>query len=518
MRLWFVSMECANIAEAGGVKNVTFSLCKEFASLGHDVTLFIPVFKCNTWDPLTDVCRNIGEATVSISHRKEAVMYTNAVCTQGNFKVILINHPSFAEKEAVYTYTENEQRINPAHKKGEGHTDFLFMDILFQKAVCAYLQLLGKNDQPQIVHCQDASTAVLPAFIAQTKYADIVKTVVTIHNAGPYYHHEFPDLKSAAYYTGLPEELLQLSENRGRIEPFLIAVNSGANLSTVSEVYADELKDPSNLDLTDGLSKIFYEKNVPIKGITNGFDFERYDPRDTEISKLPYEFNPENCDLDGKYKTREYFVNKVVNSNEAFKGITKYGKLEPVTKQDIYISYHGRITGQKGIRVLTATIPEIINKYGTVRFVIAGQGEPKLEEEIISLTRDYPGKITFMNGYNQSVVRMSVAASDFIVLPSYFEPCGLEDFIAQAYGTLPIAHKTGGLNKILDEKTGFLYEENTSDALTDKILDVLYWKNFDPSKILNMISAAAKHVHKEYLWKTVIEKKYLKYFKEILKK
>ena len=123
-----------------------------------------------------------------------------------------------------------------------------------------------------------------------------------------------------------------------------------------------------------------------------------------------------------------------------------------------------------------------------------------------------------MNGYNQSVVRMSVAASDFIVLPSYFEPCGLEDFIAQAYGTLPIAHKTGGLNKILDEKTGFLYEENTSDALTDKILDVLYWKNFDPSKILNMISAAAKHVHKEYLWKTVIEKKYLKYFKEILKK
>ncbi len=520
MKLWFVSMECANIAEAGGVKNVTFSLCKEFSLLGHEVTLFIPVFKCNSWDFLKEVKQNFAQADIFLCGKNEKVTYTKAICNQGDFNVVLINHPSLAEKEAVYTYTDHEQKLNPDHKKGEGHQDSLFLDVLFQKSVCQYLNLLPEKNLPQIIHCQDASAAILPAFLAQTKFSNQIKSLVTIHNAGPFYHHDFSSLGEAAWYTDLPVDLLtkaQNPQNNNHVEPFLIASYSGAALTTVSEVYADELKDPANSDLTEGLSTIFYEKNIQIKGITNGFDYERYDPENKKSSKLPFTFSPANGDLQGKFKCRKFFIQKVVNSDDFdTSGIKKYGKIS--SDEGIFIAYHGRVTSQKGISVLTQAIPAILSNFPTVKFVLAGQGERKLEDEIINLTEKYPGKITFMNGYNQAVVRMVTAICDFIVLPSFFEPCGLEDFIAQTYGTLPIAHRTGGLNKILDQKTGFLYDENTSQALVAKISQVITIKMLKPAKINQMVKFAGKYIRKKYLWKTVIEKKYLQFFKEILKK
>ncbi|MCR5189582.1 MAG: glycogen/starch synthase [Treponema sp.] len=517
MKLWFVSMECANIAEAGGVKNVTFSLCKEFAALGHDVSLFIPVFKCNSWEKLSNIQKDFAKTKIQICKKEEKVSYTKAVYEECSFDVILINHPVFAEKEAVYTYTANEEKLNPKHKKGEGHEDFLLKDALFQKSVCSYLSLIDDEDIPQIIHCQDASTALLPAFISQTQMAAKIKTLVTIHNAGPFYHHEYANIKDAEFYTNLPEKLLEASRNGERIEPFLIAANAGAKILTVSRDYAKELKDPFNIENTDGLSKIFYKKRIPIKGITNGFDFNRYNPANTELSKLPYAFNPETGDLEGKYKSRQFFIDKVVNSDEyPCQGIKKYGSLSVGNKgQERFVAYHGRITSQKGINILIAAIPNIIKARDEVRFVIAGQGEPGLEEQLAELTKAYPGKIVYLNGYNQAVVRMAIAACDFIALPSYFEPCGLEDFIAQAFGTLPLAHKTGGLKKILNNKSGFLYKENTNYDLEACILKALSKKT---SKINKMIIFASNYVHKEYVWTKVVGEKYLKFFKKILRK
>lgn len=520
MKIWNVSMECAGIAEAGGVKNVTFSLCKEFADLNHKVTLFIPVFKCNTWDLITDYS-DLFNAEVNICGKKEAVTYTKGICKDGNFDVIFINHPVFAEKEAIYTYTEHEQLLNPEFKKGNGHKDGLFIDILFQKAVCEYGRKISKSEIPDIVHCQDASTAVLPAFLVQEKCYKKTQSIVTIHNCGPAYHHEFSSIGEAAWYTGLETQLLEASLNKGRCEPFLIAANAGAELTTVSEVYAEEITNPFNVDITDGLSPLFAEKKIHITGITNGFDFERYDPKDTGASLLPFDFNPEKNELDGKFKCRKYFIQNIVNTdNFDSSGVKKYGTLECSSdySKEIYFSYHGRITSQKGIKVLVEAIPGILQNFPNVRFVIAGQGEPQLEDDIIELTKIYSGKITFMNGYNKIIARLSTAICDFIVLPSFFEPCGLEDFIAQVFGTIPIAHKTGGLNKIIDEETGFLYDHNNKEVLIAKISEVIMIKLLKPGMITKIMKAGAATVRKDYLWKTVVQKKYLPFFKEILKK
>ncbi|MCR4733674.1 MAG: glycogen/starch synthase [Treponema sp.] len=520
MKLWFVSMECAGIVEAGGVKNVTFSLCKEFADLKHKVTLFLPIYKCNSWN-LIENFEKTAVAEVELCGKKESVTFYKANCHDENFSLVLVNHKAFYEKEAVYTYTEHEEQLDPECKKGEGHKDSLFIDVLFQKAVVEYGKRIPRSEIPEIIHCQDASTAMIPAFIKNTKAYSKTKTLVTIHNAGPYYHHNFTSIGEAAWYTGFATELLEESMNRKAVEPFLIAANSGAELTTVSEKYADELLDPFNSDITDGLSPLFAEKKIKITGITNGFDFDRYNPEDKEASLLPFEFSPEKNELDGKLKCRKFFIQNIVNTdNFDSSGVKKYGKLEcsPSNTKEIFIAYHGRITSQKGINVLTKAIPAIISNFDNVRFVIAGQGEPALEDEIISLTQRFKGKITFMNGYNRIIARLTSAICDFIVLPSYFEPCGLEDFIAQVYGTIPIAHATGGLTKIINEKTGFLYSLNTHECLIAKLTEVIMLYNLKPAKINKIIKAGAQSVHKEYYWKNIIKNKYLPFFKEILKK
>ena len=522
MKLWIVSMECAGIAEAGGVKNVTFSLCKEFSLLNHSVTLFIPVFKCSSWDLIKDK-KKLFSSQIQICGQVYTVNYFSAKCIDGNFDIIFIDHPVFSEKEAIYTYTEHEFQLNNEHKKGNGHTDSKLMDIMFQKAVAEYGSKIDKKFIPDIVHCQDASTAVLPAFLNEKEVFSKTKTVVTIHNCGPAYHHDFSSIGEAAWYTGLDTNLLSSSLNGLRCEPFLIAANSRSYLTTVSEDYAKELLDPTNTEQTDGLSKIFAEKNISIKGITNGFDFDRYNPQSKKESLLPFTFNPEKLELEGKYLCRQYFlnnINSVENENLNIPGIKKYGFLEysQDPKKDIYICYHGRITFQKGITILLDAIPAILDNFDNVKFIIAGQGEQNLENKIIHEAEVLAGRLIFINGYDKALARLCTAVSDFAVLPSFFEPCGLEDFIAQVYGTIPLAHKTGGLNKIIDSESGFLYKKNKCEALIAKLSQVITVKILKPGLINKIIKNGAVKVHKEYLWTNIVKKHYLKFFTEIIKK
>ncbi len=514
-------MECAGIAEAGGVKNVTFSLCKELALLGHKVTLFMPVYKCTSYELIKNLKDyGVGEVTLNHCGKQEKITYSTAVCNQGDFDIVFINHQSFAEKEGVYTYTALEQKKNPSFVKGFGHVDTLFMDSLFSRAVCAYSSCLkNKNDIPDIIHCQDASTALVPCFAIKNPDFAKTATVVTIHNAGPAYHHNFSSIGEAAWYTGLSEAELSGALNDLKVEPFLLASNAGAHITTVSEYYAKELIDPFNIDVTEGLSPIFFKRYTNIIGITNGIDFERYNPADKNESLLPYEFNPEKGDLEGKFKCRDYCVTELQYSQ--IPGVKTYGciNVRPQEKeQQIFISYHGRITNQKGISVLINAIPAILNNFKGVKFIIAGQGEIALEQQLIELSSRFNGRVIFLNGYNRESARLVNAIGDFIVLPSYFEPCGLEDFISQIYGTLPVANSTGGLNKIIDYETGFLYQNNSAENLIAKLSEVISIKLYKPQIIYRMIKKAAIHIHKNYLWKNVIKNKYIPFFKEILKK
>ncbi|WP_407436650.1 glycogen/starch synthase [Treponema sp.] len=519
MKIWMISREYAGIAEAGGVKNVVCSLSEELAESGNDVTLFIPQYGCTDLSCLDDYA-DVPDVSslITINGRELKVFFARAVFK--GVKIVFVKSRSYEEKNNVYTYNAKDILINPDCIVGTGYRDSLYLDVLFQKAICEYALLTGES--ADVVNCHDACTASLPA-IAKVLYKDCfdkTRFFVTIHNAGPAYHHEFSDINQAHAFTGLSTDVLASSLNGSRVEPYVLASYYG-RLLTVSFDYASELKDFNNPN-TDGLAQIFASRNIPITGITNGIDIKRYLPEDKNVSLLPYEFSPANKKLEGKYRCRNYFINNFALESMTEKTkkfyeknlITQYGYLEPDSGNDIYISFHGRLVRQKGILVIFDLMDDILNKYSNVKFIINGQGEKLLEERSAQKAGAYPGKIVYLRGYERGLARLCTASGDFALFPSEFEPCGLEDFIAQIYGTIPVAHATGGLKKIVDKETGFTYSPNTHEMLFKILSELIEKKKNDSHCFDDMISHAAEYVSKNYSWETVAKEKYMKVFKE----
>lgn len=524
MNIWIVSMECLGIQEAGGVKNVTYSLAKEFSKASHEVTLFLPKFKCTSLSKIKNYKEIDFSSNINICNQNLCSKYAEGIIENTKIKVVFVLHDCFLTKDDIYVYSQNEENENPMHKKGCGHEDVNFLDVFFQKAVCAFASTLSKSQIPDIIHCHDASTACLPAFAAKTEFLKNTKSIVTIHNAGPFYHHEFNDFQSASYITMLSSEVLENALNKNRIEPFLIASQFSV-LTTVSDFYAEEITNPENDENTDGLASLFFSKNIKIHGITNGIDYSLYNPSSKKSSFLPFSYNPLKKELSGKYKCRSFlssYSEKSENISQDFKPylekLVKHGFLMPLKDSDILLSYHGRIVSQKGIQILQDALRILFQKYDNLKLAIAGQGDSENVSKLINFTNEFSGKIVYFEGYNKRTSRLCVAASDFIILPSFFEPCCLEDFIAQIFATIPIAHQTGGLKKIINGKTGFTYTENTPEVLAGTIDSAIQNVFYNPEEKINMIQNASKNVKENYSWEKIAREKYITFFKKLCKK
>ncbi|NLM00880.1 MAG: glycogen synthase [Treponema sp.] len=504
-QLFVVSREFADIAEAGGVKNVAFFLSKEASENGFDVTLFIPQYGCTKLDKITDYSKFEHYSTsISINWSSHHIEY--AVGYFEKIKVIFVISPYFLSKLGVYTYTKKEEKQNPSHISGTGHEDALLMDVLFQKAVLEFSKLSGII--PNIVHCHDAATSLIPFFANKIHtYSEIFKNTsffVTIHNAGPGYHHEFNNIETAKSLCELPHNDLIEGLLDDTVEPYLLA-SKYATITTVSPNYANELLCIQN-DYSGGLSKEFVKRNIKIIGITNGIEFERYDPSNKKSSLLNYEYNPEILDLKGKKKERLNFIKTFSQFNE-LENVDQFGTIQ-ADESSILFAHHGRMVWQKGIEILENAVEIVLRNCENARFVVMGQGQVELEDKNMMLTQKYPGKFLYFRGYDRFLARECVAISDFIVLPSVFEPCGLEDLIAQIFGTVPVASATGGLNKINHGIDGFLYEPNTPEKLSSVLCD-LYEKLINNRDFLNnFIQNGAKKARYDYSWKNVFNNNY----------
>lgn len=514
--VWLVTREYAEIAEAGGVKNVACSLSEGLVKLGKSVTVFIPRYGC-----VSTPYSSLFSTTINVAGMNHSVDFS--FCNLHGVKIVFIDSLIFREKHAVYTYTEAEARVIPGIVRGKGHQDVDVMNMIFQKAVLFYA--VETDTVPDVIHCQDAHTALIPAFIRNDpaisdRFSD-TRMIVTIHNAGPGYRQTIPGITRGVYLTGLDVSVLSKGLFNDNLEPFLLAAEYGS-LSTVSPWYADELTSHSYNQFTEGLSGEFEKRKVTITGITNGIDYHRYDPMDTSVSLLPFAFNPGTGDLQGKYDSRNRFLESIENFTDK-PGITCSGTLEP-SASAVYFSYHGRIAWQKGLDVLAASARMVLEKLPEARFIILGQGDAALESLFAEMSVTFAGRFLYIHGYERALARLAVAIADFIVLPSMFEPCGLEDYIGQIFGTIPVAHAVGGLQKIMNGKNGFLYSSdsgNDAQKLADLLLDLA-----EPivlsggtgcalvSKYLEMIQFAADHVVKACNWDSIIQNHYVPLYAE----
>ena len=154
-----------------------------------------------------------------------------------------------------------------------------------------------------------------------------------------------------------------------------------------------------------------------------------------------------------------------------------------------------------------------------MRFIFIGQGQPELERELLRVALKYEGRCIYFHGYDRFLSRLCMASADLAIFPSYFEPCGLEDLIAQIFGTIPVAHATGGLCKIIDEETGFLYKKNSPEELESILIPLIEIKSRAGADVFSkMISHTASNVRKKFSWKQVTKSRYIPLYESLIEK
>jgi starch synthase len=515
-RIVILTREYDGLAGAGGVKDFTAQLAEALARKGNrQVTVILPCY--GFMDPpalgfaLSELSLEVEMNYVG-RERRESVRFWEA--TLNGVRIVLVAADRYAEKGGVYTYTAAEAAADPKHRQGQAHYDYFAMNLLLQKAAIA--RLVRLHERPEIIHCQDGHTALLPALIRENEgyrhYFQQTGCLVTIHNAGLGYHQEVGDLAFAERITGLPARVILANQLNGQFDPFL-AASAYSILNTVSENYARELQESEDDDLTGGLGHKLLTRGVILEGVTNGIEPDHYDPSHPERLGLPAGFSPERGNWSGKARCRADLVATLAGNAT---GILQTGHLDSHPSQPLF-TFIGRFTAQKGVDKLIGALETLLPMDHKFQMLIMGSGEKETEAALVRLagSEAYRGRLCLLRGYDDHLAMRVYAAGDFFVIPSRYEPCGLTDFIAQLFGNLPIVHHIGGLVKVVDGVTGLAYREHNSAALLGAMLRAMELFRSEPAKIREMQQAAVAHIRQNYTWDIVVER-YLALYRRAL--
>jgi len=540
--IWMLTREYGHLAGAGGVKDVAQQLATALA--GRDERSVSVVMPCyGLMDPsslgflpLTDPLfpeRELEyEVDLDYAHveRRETVRVWTARIDR--VTLYLLEADRFAEKAAVYVYTAEEEAINPDHTAGEGHIDYFAMNLLLQKGALDLMLLLGAC--PDIIHCHDGHTAVLPAMIRENSglrhFFRGTGVVVTIHNAGKGYHQEVADLSFAHAITGLPWKVIMRNRLADCFDPLLAAAEY-AVMNTVSEQYARELQESEDDLLTGWLGHTLLERGVILKGVTNGIDPAEFDPAEPGKSGIDAPFNPlADGALQGKRVCKEILLQEL-SGDRTVGGILPIGSLDFRPDLPLF-TFIGRLNEQKGVGVLLAALQRLLQSEAAAvtpglsgmssspavtafQLLLLGCGGHDEERDLTRLAEkeENRGRVCILKGFNPALANRIYAAGDFFLIPSRYEPCGLTDFIAQLFGNLPIVHHVGGLVKVLDGETGFSYIPHTPAALSEAMQRAMAMYQEYPARIRKMQRQAVKRIHERHTWQMVM-KQYLQLYNE----
>jgi len=517
--------EYGELAGAGGVKDVAAQLSRALARWnGRRVCVVLPLY--GFMDPDKIGCEPLPdplfpekqlsfdvEMNYSGRERDERVRVWHA--TMNRVKLYFIEAERYQEKQNVYTYTREEFQRESWKTPGAGHFDFFAMNILLQKAGLDLIMIL--DEKPEILHCHDGHTAVAPAIINECDgyrhYFRVTSSVVTIHNAGIGYHQEVSDLAFVQAVTGLPLRVVNESCLDHSFDP-LIAAGSYATISTVSENYAREMQETDDDYLTGWLGHRLKNKGVRITGITNGIDPQEFNPKDAEAMGIAagFDLRDKTDDLAGKQICKKMLLNSLA-SEPAYDDPFQAGYLAGDPSWPLY-AFIGRLSDQKGIDILTEALELFLADGTKAQIVCLGSGGEKEEEALkkTALKKNIRGRVCFLRGFDSGLANRVYAAGDFLVIPSRYEPCGLTDFIAQLFGTLPIVHHVGGLVKVIDGQTGLAYSDNSPENLADTMDRAL--KLFDDAQqIRKMQYKAVSLIDNTYTWDQVM-KNYVNLYKK----
>ncbi len=399
--------EAQPYAKSGGLADVVGALPVHLARLGHRVLLFVPYHR---------------ETRVRYPRLPRALAPLDLPFPGHEVRVELLRHEP-APGVTVYLVREDSAFDRP-HLYGGPDGDYwdnAGRYALFCRAVLAGLQ--GLSERPDVVHAHDWQAALLPLYLRHRPDFGGPLTgtpsLLTVHNLA--YQGIFP--RAALAYTGVPEHLFHLHgvEFYGALNLLKGGLVCADAISTVSPRYSQEIRTPAFGERLDGVLR---ERADALYGILNGADYEAWNPETDP--RLPARYHA--GDLAGKARCKEALERS-------------YG-FEPDPGTPLFGTV-SRLADQKGFDLLAAALPQIAQL--NLRLCVLGTGDRRYQELFVDLARRHPGCLRVRIGYDEDLAHLVEAGADFYLMPSRFEPCGLNQLYSLRYGTVPVVRAVGGL-------------------------------------------------------------------------
>jgi starch synthase len=443
LSILMVSAEAHPLAKVGGLADVMGALPRALAQRGHDVRIALPFYK-SIKDAGTPTARLKGIDVLDVTIGDVAMPAEISVTKLPGSKieVLLIGNDDLFGRDGIYMDPET----------GEAYPDNAERFIFFSRAVFMLIGLMKRP--PGLIHCHDHQTGFIPAWL---RYApgpagalEDLRTIFTIHNLA--YQGSYP--KEVGYKAGFGEDVLKpmgTVEFHGDVNMMKAGISYADTITTVSPTYAKEIQTG---EFGYGLEGILKARSEHLFGILNGADYSVWDPGRDNL--IPFSYS--RSKPAGKRKCRQHLIERL-NLNA--------GDETPL------IGIVSRLVAQKGLDIVSEVFDEIMGLDTCI--VILGLGDKHYHDLLTTAQKRFPGRVSVNLAFDEELAHQIEAGCDMFLMPSKYEPCGLNQMYSMKYGTVPIVRRTGGLaDTVVDfdasgESTGFVFGQYSSEHLLEAV-------------------------------------------------
>lgn len=418
MEIFHIAAECFPAAKVGGLADVVGALPKYQNNAGHQVRVVIPSYDLKFKNE--NLFLSVYSAYVKLGNFNFPFNVLKETTDKLGFELYLIEIPELFERKDIYGYEDDIERF-----------------ISFQIATLDWIN--SRNEVPDIINCHDHHTGLIPfMMLYANKYERFRKTatVQTIHNS--IYQGQF-GFDKLYYLPDFDLSKVAVLEWDNRINSLATGIKCANAVTTVSPNYFDEICHSAN-----GLQSLFNSVKDKSRGILNGIDIDIWNPATDKMLKNNY--SPNNFKK-GKQDNKEELCERF-----------NLDSTKPL------FSFIGRLLEEKGADLLPHAAAQALSEnYKEINFLILGSGNTEIEKQLGHLLSSFEGNYNVFIGYNEELAHLIYAGSDFLLMPSRIEPCGLNQMYSYKYGTIPIVRRTGGLKDTVidlgDDGNGICHDQ-----------------------------------------------------------